>query len=484
MAVITDLGINISANDTDLKKGLLEAANKISDFAHTAIKSTEVAALAITASIGGAFYGLVKIINETSDRIDDLAKTSVSLGIGVEPLQRLQYAAEQSNISVESLTNGLDKLLKNTEKAAEGDKTLVDTFNRLGLSAQSLKDKGIDQEYIDIANAIQKIKSPAEQALIATNLFGRAGVEQLALLKEDVGSLVDEFDNLGITLSGEQTASIKQYGDEVRKLGVIWGGFKAELTGALAGPLTEFLKWIEESIQNFGGLKSIAESVASSIVSSFQKVISVFKETYDIVTKIRIAAAEINLKTDQKTLLDLKQNNIADAVANGGSAKVSQPVLAAELKVKEDEKFISELRETLGNSPLQKELANLASRIQAVAPGNAGSGTINGVPIDTSTKSSFTINGKNMLDNQQNGTMTISGANIDVTAPQSFTINGKNMLDDNSPSMSVNGQKVQLDITVNAGSGLTADVVNSAANQNVILNVVTSAIQAASRGEQ
>ncbi len=472
MATIAELQTRLTVDDSAFKRSMSNAAGAVSSFASSAATSAKWAAGIVTATLAGAFYGLIHIINQTQERVSDLVDTSTRLGVGIKPLQRLQYAAKQSGMSVQSLNAGLGKLLKNTELAAEGNATLVTTFAKLGLNAKALKNVGIDEEYIAISQAISKIKDPAQQALIATQLFGKGGIEHLSLLKDDVSGLVKEFQGLGTELSDKQGKDIESYGDTVSKLGAVWQGFKDQLTAALAGPLKDLMNWIFDGIKNMGGLKEVAKSAADFIITSFKGVVDTFKNILDGITKVRIAMTEFAIAKAKASLTVAEaEKSISGRFSSDSTNQVRESgINDLKNQISSGQKMVADLTSTLGQSGLQKKLEDLTSSISnSSLSNNGGSGTINGKPFPG-------------LGSGPGG--AIDGKPIEINGSPSFIINGKSMNFDGGPSMSIDGQKIELNINVNTDSGLTANVVNSAANKDVIIKTVNSAITEAARGEQ
>ena len=470
MATIAELQTKLTVDDSGFKRSMSSASSVVSGFAKSAATSAKWAAGIITATLAGAFYGLISIINDTTDSVSELVDTATRLGTGVKPLQRLQFAAKQSGISVQSLNAGLGKLLKNTQLAADGNVELSRAFEKLGLNANYLKTLGIDEEYIAISQAISRIKDPAQQALIATQLFGKGGIEQLSLLKDDVKGLVDEFKGLGTELSDDQARAIESYGDTVSKVGAVWAGFKDQLTAALAGPLKDLLNWVSEGIKNMGGLKEVAKDAAKFIIDSFQGVVGTFKNILDGITKVRIAMTEFAIAKAKASLTVAEaEKSISGRFSSDSTNKVRDAgIVDLKSQIAAGQKMVADMTATLGQSGLQKKLGELADSINK-STGGGGSGTINGKPFPG-------------LGQGAGG--TIDGKQINLTGSPSFIINGKSMNFEGAPSMSIDGKKIELNINVNTDSGLTANVVNSAANKDVIIKTVNNAITEAARGDQ
>lgn len=74
--------------------------------------------------------GLVSAVRDASDEMGDLVDASERLGIGVETLQELSFAAIDVGLSAADLESAFDKL---AIKAADGDSR----FKQLGISLRN-----------------------------------------------------------------------------------------------------------------------------------------------------------------------------------------------------------------------------------------------------------------------------------------------------------------------------------------------------------
>ena len=76
----------------------------------------------------------VKSFLDTGDELDKMSKR---LGISVESLSELKFAAEQSGASLDDIEKGVKKLSSSVFDANNGIKASSDAFRALGLNAGS-----------------------------------------------------------------------------------------------------------------------------------------------------------------------------------------------------------------------------------------------------------------------------------------------------------------------------------------------------------
>lgn len=188
----------------------------------------------IAAGITVATTAFAAFIKKGIDTADQLNVVSKRVGVSVEELSRLKFAAEQTETNFDTLTRGLQRLNINIGKTGEEGAELQPVL--LGI-AEKIKDAG----------------SAADQAAIANQAFGRGiGAELLPFLKEgeegirkligseadfaeistEAAQAADDFnDNLGrlsarvtalaIDIGGPLVDSINQFFDAVGRAGEI-----------------------------------------------------------------------------------------------------------------------------------------------------------------------------------------------------------------------------------------------------------------------
>jgi hypothetical protein len=112
--------------------------------------------------------------------------------------------------------NGVLRLQRNIGNAISGTGTFGKTLGELGVDLQHLAALNPEQQLIEIADAISRVKDPAQQAALAQRAFGGAARDMLPLLKggaEGMRLFREEGEKFGVTLSDEQIAAADALGD-------------------------------------------------------------------------------------------------------------------------------------------------------------------------------------------------------------------------------------------------------------------------------
>lgn len=199
----------------------------------TAFISKSFGAIGAAVALGG----LARLVGGAFDYAESIKVAGEKTGIAVDQIQRLQFIAEQADVSFDSVTSSINKFQKNLveESAATGG-----ALKKLGLDIGDLRLQSSDEQFIRLATAISEVRNPAEQTALAMQLFGRGGTELLPFLKagpEGIRQLSASFDELGITISGDALTKLNEAGDAVDRLTSSVKNLGVELLSVAATPI-------------------------------------------------------------------------------------------------------------------------------------------------------------------------------------------------------------------------------------------------------
>jgi len=177
-------------------------------------------ALAGIASIG-ALVGFTKNMLEVGDRI---GKVAIQIGISSEALQKLQFAGEQSGVSTEALNKSLQKFARTIGEANSGMKLQKEAFQQLGISTKDLNDetRPTVEILMDVVDALDKETDMATKAKLASDLFGRSGVELVPLLEQGsigIKELGEQLERYGGILDDDAIQHTQEFNDQLNLLG-------------------------------------------------------------------------------------------------------------------------------------------------------------------------------------------------------------------------------------------------------------------------
>jgi len=223
-------------------------------------------------SVRGAVAGLAGALalKEFSTQIDDLAKQSARLGITVNQLQTLQFAASQSGTGAEELKKGFERFNKSISEASTGIGTGIKAFDALGITLSNNDGslKSTDHLLNEVANGFTQIENPADKVRIAMDLFGRAGAGMVNMLQNGSSSLQalrDDFNAVTIELTGEQALAVEEANDRFDKLFRVFSSLGQQITAVLLPALASIgtvvsgvvLQAISKTVEAIRGLANV-----------------------------------------------------------------------------------------------------------------------------------------------------------------------------------------------------------------------------------
>lgn len=152
---------------------------------------------------------------------DEVNKASDRTGVSVKALTQLKYAADQSGASLEVIEGGLKKMQVAITDAANGSATLQASFNKLGVSVDSLLTKSGDEQMLILGEAISKVSDSAEKTALTMDIFGKSGTALLPMFaggEKGIKALTDRADELGLTFGKDAADAATLFGDTLDDL--------------------------------------------------------------------------------------------------------------------------------------------------------------------------------------------------------------------------------------------------------------------------
>lgn len=205
------------------------------------------------ALVGGAVVGAALGVKSLVDGFDDMGDLAERLGVSVDFIAQLRYAAERSGASVEELDGGLKAFTASLGQARAGTGKMLGFLKLVSpeLAKQMLATKSAEEAFALLANAMAKLKDPAKRAALAQKTVGDAALAPL-LARGAAG--IDELRGKYAELAGSQEGAASAAGavdDSMKDLHAAIDGIKAALVqglGPALGQIVEELKaWFAEN---------------------------------------------------------------------------------------------------------------------------------------------------------------------------------------------------------------------------------------------
>lgn len=228
-------------------KQQIEQAGKSMQEAGNKIKGVGEALAPVSAAAGAFGAGLLKLGYDAVTSADDLNTLSKQTGISTASLQKMQYAADLVDVSVETITGALRKM---KPKMDENNKT----FQKLGVSVKDTDGnlRNVEDVFYDVLAALGDVENETERDQIAMELFGKSA-DELAGVIDDGGEALKKFgdqaEEAGLILSQDTLDALNQTNDTIDELKANMGATMAQIGADVATVLAPALASLAESIK-------------------------------------------------------------------------------------------------------------------------------------------------------------------------------------------------------------------------------------------
>lgn len=267
---------NIKAEEASAK--LTDVGNKAQAVADKT-KALSAAAAGLLVAIGGAAM-------KSAQWADNLNELSQQTGITTEDLQKMQYASELVDVSVDDIAGSMTKL----RKAMVSDNK-ADVFAQLGVNVRdstgALRDSS--DVFYEVLDRLGKVGNETERDALAMEIFGRSA-DQLAGIIDDGGAalkqLGEEAEQLGIILDQDTLDAMNKVNDEIERLKAQAKGEFAKAGAAALEALTPLLEDI------VGALAKVLEFIGNlspeviKVVAIIAAVVAAISPMAAIIAKI------------------------------------------------------------------------------------------------------------------------------------------------------------------------------------------------------
>jgi len=246
------------------------AGRAVSQFARRVTIATTVA--------GGGIFALAK---STADLGDNVAKTADKIGIGIEPLQKLRFAAERSGVSTEKLDSSLERFVKRTGEATMGTGAARKAFDELGLSSAKMASLSPEAALGQVADRLSQVDNQTRRVALASKLFGREGVAMINMLKEGSAGLDrmgEVAEKSGIILNEKTARAAEGFTDRLQTTTNIIGGMKNALGSALMPVVNRVMgRFNAWALSNRDAIDRFAKRMASGLEEALPNLLEIAK---------------------------------------------------------------------------------------------------------------------------------------------------------------------------------------------------------------
>jgi lambda family phage tail tape measure protein len=217
-----------------------------------------LAGLGVSLSVAG----FATMIKSAIDAADQLNKLSQKIGISVESLSTLRFAAQLSDVSLETLQKGIKGLSQNIAEANTGIGDGAQVFDALGISVRNADGsmKSTEAVLLQVADVFANLEDGAVKTALAVKLFGKSGMDMIPFLNQGaagITQLTAEAERLGLKLTTETARSAEAFNDNLTALKASSSSLSIALARDFLPELTNITNAMREAANEAGTLKAL-----------------------------------------------------------------------------------------------------------------------------------------------------------------------------------------------------------------------------------
>lgn len=204
----------------------------------------------------------VAMVKGAIDAADELNKLSQKIGISVEALSTLRFAAQLSDVSLETLQKGIKGLSQAIVEAGSGVGDGAAVFQALGISVKNADGTLASTESVllKVADVFANLEDGAVKTALAVKLFGKSGMEMIPFLNQGAAGitlLTSEAERLGLRLDTETARAAENFNDNLTALKASSSALGISLAKDLLPEFTNITNAMREAAKDGGKLKAM-----------------------------------------------------------------------------------------------------------------------------------------------------------------------------------------------------------------------------------
>lgn len=224
------------------------------------------------AGVSTGIAALVHLTKQAIDTAETFEKMSQRVGVSVEALSTLKYAAEISALPIDKLETALKKLSANLYDVSKGvGQTVSYAFNDLNIEVTDTNGKLrlTEDVLLEVADKFSKMSDGTNKTALAVKLFGRAGTEMIPMLnqgREGITALTEEARKLGLEISTETAKNAARFKDNILALERTIQGVGL----SIADELLPYLVSLSSALKNYAVETRVASKTSVGLVDALK----------------------------------------------------------------------------------------------------------------------------------------------------------------------------------------------------------------------
>ncbi len=251
----------------------------------SAAEKSKMQTAALAAVVVGLVAGFAKLTVETAQAADEILTLAQTTGLTTDQIQELRYAEELLDVSTETITGSMTKMIRNMNNARMGSKQSEEAFNALRIRIKDSNGELRDSEQVfgEVIDKLGRMKNETERDAIAMQLFGRSARELNPLIEAGSGALKEfakEAHEMGYVMSGNTLESFGALDDAMQRFNNQTTAFKNSIAMVLLPVLTAFFELLNKIDPQVLATVAVVASIAVTaitVVKAIKNVTDTFK---------------------------------------------------------------------------------------------------------------------------------------------------------------------------------------------------------------
>jgi len=280
----------------DIGNIIADFANKLgihlpagADKAIRALDSTKVSTLALVGAVAGLIKGFADATIQTAKTADEILTLASTSGLATDTIQKMNYASELLDVSTETITGSMTRMIRSLSQAQKGTGDAADAFRKLHVNIRDSNGRLKDSEtlFYQVIDALGKVRNETERDALAMQIFGRSARELNPLIEAGSSALKelgDEAERMGYVMDENTLQKFGALDDAMQRFNNQTTTFKNSIAIVLLPVLTGFFEVLNKIdpkvIATVAIIGSIA-AIAITVVKAIKNVTDVFK-AFDI----------------------------------------------------------------------------------------------------------------------------------------------------------------------------------------------------------
>lgn len=311
-ATLGQLVVQLAADTARFQDDLGRAAQVAGRSAGQIKDSFSSAMTALTLEASAAATAVTAVFLSGISSAEDAGKLAQQVGVSVDSLTRLQFAAKSVGVPIEALDTGLKQLQRTAALAAGGNKQAEQDFSALGISVfdTSGKVKSADVLFADLAQKLSGYADGTTKTADAIIFMGRSGNELIPVInlsREGLDKFGKSSDAVGNTINEKAVKAADNFKVKL-----------TELQGSIDGVKTSFATLTEPYIAKMIDAMTRLETQTGIATKTFNAMIDGFN----------IAGGAIHVVVDEFNNSVGMIENVIAAVKKGDLSGVLNAVVA------------------------------------------------------------------------------------------------------------------------------------------------------------